>query len=129
MTAYRYVRTGRLPARNANGRWEVDEADLTRFSTGTVATGRRGEPDWTQTRARMLAMLLAGDEAGVWTITESCIASGAQPSQIYLEVLGPCLREVGHLWEQSDIERLRRPALPARRDARRSAARSRVPRR
>jgi excisionase family DNA binding protein len=104
MTAYRYVRTGRLPARNVGGRWEVDERDLARLTRTASRRARRGEPDWKRTRARLLATLVAGDEEGAWTLVDNTIAAGAAPADIHLEALAPSLRKIGDLWERGDID-------------------------
>ena len=40
MTVYRYVRTGRLPARQVAGEWQIEPADLARFREQATAPAR-----------------------------------------------------------------------------------------
>jgi excisionase family DNA binding protein len=102
MTVYRYVRTGRLPAVKVGGQWQVDEADLDRLHADEPVTPLgRSRRSWAT--SRMLDRLLAGDELGAWTIAESALASGAQPSEIHLELLAPALRTIGEQWRAGGI--------------------------
>ena len=100
MTVYRYVRTGRLPAKRVRGTWQVDPADLAhveRSRQGTRATGKA------PSRARLEARLVASDEAGAWDVLEEALASGMEPDQVLLELVGPALRSIGTLWEQGRL--------------------------
>jgi excisionase family DNA binding protein len=100
MTVYRYVRTGRLPAKRVRGAWQVDPADLAhveRSRQGTRATGKA------PSRARLEARLVASDEAGAWDVLEEALASGMEPDQVLLELVGPALRSIGTLWEQGRL--------------------------
>ena len=103
MTAYRYVRTGRLPARRVGGTWRVDPGDLTLVrrskhgSRSPRATGRAPSP------TRLEARLVAGDEAGAWDVLEASLASGMEPEGVLLELVGPALRSIGTLWEHDKL--------------------------
>ena len=100
MTVYRYVRTGRLPAKRVRGTWQVDPADLAhveRSRRGTRATGKA------PSRARLEARLVASDEAGAWDVLEEALASGMEPDQVLLELVGPALHSIGTLWEQGRL--------------------------
>jgi excisionase family DNA binding protein len=100
MTVYRYVRTGRLPAKRVRGTWQVDPADLAhveRSRQGTRATGKA------PSRARLEARLVASDEAGAWDVLEEALASGMEPDEVLLELVGPALRSIGTLWEQGRL--------------------------
>ncbi|HEY7137329.1 MAG TPA: B12-binding domain-containing protein [Acidimicrobiia bacterium] len=104
MTAYRYVRLGRLPARQVNGRWTVRPADLAVLARESGAPrGRKGEPKLSRYRERLLTRLLAGDEPGAWGVVESALTSGSQPPDFYLGALAPALREVGDRWADGTI--------------------------
>lgn len=99
MTAYRYVRTGRLAAEKRGGQWIVDIADVEGF-------GQPGEQD--RTRARVLpsqleARLLAGDENGAIQLIEGAMGSGAGAEEIYLDLLAPALARIGERWAAGDI--------------------------
>lgn len=102
MTAYRYVRTGRLPARREGDRWHVAAADLDAFRRPPPApppAGRRGgEPTARRHRDRLLDRLLAGDEAGAWQVVAAALASRTTPDRAHLDLLAPCLAEVGRRW-------------------------------
>ena len=100
MTAYRYVRTGRLPAARAGAEWRVDRADLELLRTrvAPVPVHTPGRPARAATRARLEARLLAADEPGAWAIVESALAGGANPADVHLDLLGPTLVDVGDQW-------------------------------
>jgi excisionase family DNA binding protein len=127
MTAYRYVRTGRLPAHRQGGRWSVAAADVaelarhrdTRSSQPTAGLGdtddrvpsspdgegtgglrglRPADDDGERYRARLLERLLAGDEPGAWHVVESALVARMRPDRAHLDLLAPCLREIGDRW-------------------------------
>jgi excisionase family DNA binding protein len=105
MTAYRYVRTGKLPARHERGRWQVRVTDVERLAARPAPKrARRGQPDWARTRARLLTTLTAGDEPGAWALVEAALTAGATPPQVHLELLAPVLRRVGDLWERGELD-------------------------
>jgi excisionase family DNA binding protein len=61
MTAYRYVRTGRLPARQSGQEWLIDPDDLpTVGKQAPSGPGRRARRDRVPT---LMTRLTAGDEA------------------------------------------------------------------
>lgn len=104
MTAYRYVRTGRLPATRDGVQWTVDPADLKAFG----ARGPRPSEAARSTRrpsgpSRLQARLLAGDEAGAWTIVEELLVDGLDADEVHLDVLVPALRAIGDAWASGDI--------------------------
>lgn len=100
MTAYRYVRTGRLSAEKVGGEWRVSLSDLEAFTSAaaapaTASGGRVGRVDYHQ---RLEDRLLVGDETGAWRIIESALGSGSEPRDIYLSVLAPALAHIGEEW-------------------------------
>jgi MerR family transcriptional regulator, light-induced transcriptional regulator len=106
MTAYRYVRTGRLPATRIGSQWWVDPRDLPAAAVGNAVAGRlRTETRKTSraTAARRLEdRLVAGDEPGAWTIVEGRLGSGSDPDEILLDGLGEAMRSIGDGWEAGD---------------------------
>jgi excisionase family DNA binding protein len=111
MTAYRYVRTGRLHATRDGGRWSVAPADVDALSdlrgetpglTGRPQGSGHGADDGDdgvdRYRERLLGRLLAGDEAGAWRVVESALVARMRPDRAHLDLLAPCLREVGERW-------------------------------
>jgi excisionase family DNA binding protein len=106
MTAYRYVRLGRLPATKVAGQWTVPVAALAALATGRdvgPAGGRRGRPRLDVHRSRLLDRLLAGDEAGAWSVVEAARASGVEPVALHLDLLAPVLRSVGDRWAIGEL--------------------------
>jgi excisionase family DNA binding protein len=123
MTAYRYVRTGRLPAVKVGAQWRVDTHDVDRLvertarSTGAdgdepaadrdratgsgVGTGRRRRTP--EQRRRLEHRLLAGDEAGAWSVLEAAMTSGYAPEELHLDLLAPTLRSVGDRWAAGEV--------------------------
>ena len=106
MTVYRYVRTGKLPARQVGGEWQIDRADLAMSQTGPPApagpgrsAARTGPKPW---RGRLEARLIAGDEAGAWALVEAALASGMKPEESLLDLVGPAMRSVGDHWENGE---------------------------
>jgi excisionase family DNA binding protein len=113
MTAYRYVRTGQLIATRRDGRWTVTAGDLATFerhqstppSRGRHAAGDGAVDGATglRYRTRLLERLLAGDEAGAWRVVESALVTRMRPDRVHLDLLAPCLREIGDRWAAGSL--------------------------
>ena len=107
MTAYRYVRTGSLPARQCGARWMVDKADVDAMRTpqpaGRPAAARRGSGPG-RARKQLMSRLVAGDEAGAWTTLQSVLAGGADPAAVYVDLLAPVLQMIGDAWEANELQ-------------------------
>jgi len=112
MTAYRYVRSGRLPARQEDGEWRVLLADVQQFAesrrrrttrtSGTRAKhGGRPAADWA---TRFETCLLAGDELGAENLLDDALASGHDLFSLYLEVVSPALVSIGARWQRGDLQ-------------------------
>ncbi len=97
MTAYRYVRTGRLRARRVGTEWVVYPEDLRAFSAEREASGSSEREasgavvdevdpgaDW---RDRLRRTLVTGDETAAWRVLEQALAAGHRPVDCYLELL------------------------------------------
>lgn len=105
MTAYRYVRTGLLPAAKAGAVWQVEEADLDTFveqraappPPGARHTARSLYPD------RLVARLIVADEAGANELVDSALAGGADLDELYLDLLVPALVTIGDRWADGTI--------------------------
>jgi excisionase family DNA binding protein len=100
MTAYRYVRTGRLAARQVGGSWQVRRSSLAALAApGAAGRTRRGSAtDGGRYARRLSDRLVAGDEAEAWRVSEQALASAYSPAGLYLDVLSPALRRVGDEW-------------------------------
>ncbi len=99
MTAYRYVRTGRLLAHKVSGQWQVDENDLASFVEGSATPAPRRErlPQLIEER------LIAGDENGSHKLLEDAMASGAGVEEVYIDLLSPAMIRVGLHWQRGEI--------------------------
>jgi excisionase family DNA binding protein len=95
MTAYRYVRTGRLPATRDGVQWLVDPDDveeLQRPRRRRRGLGRAGAVSDLANR------MVAGDEPGGWKVVEAVLAGGAAPVDVLLDVIAPALHRIGDDW-------------------------------
>ncbi len=96
MTAYKYVRHGRLAATKVGAEWRVRTGDLEVFLAGPAT----GPAPWAD---RLEARLLAGDHAGAWGVVEAAMGSGLDPASVYVRLLAPALRDIGEGWAQGTI--------------------------
>ncbi len=102
MTAYKYVRTGQLPATKAGAEWRVRTADVEALRAApAVPRGRGGRR--VDYAGRLTARLMAGDEAGAWAVIEMALSAGLEPVQVYLELLIPAMQAVGEGWATGTV--------------------------
>lgn len=102
MTAYKYVRTGRLPASRVGHEWRVRRSDLERFRRSATAPPRRGATRDLATRLR--ARLLVGDETGAWSLLDAALASGVEPTDVLVDAIAPAMRRIGLDWEAGVLD-------------------------
>jgi methanogenic corrinoid protein MtbC1 len=102
MTAYKYVRTGLLPASKQGTSWQVAEADLARFEAedATAASPRRTRAGYVD---RLADRLTAADENGASAIVEQALSGGADVEQVYFELIVPALVVIGDRWQQDQV--------------------------
>jgi excisionase family DNA binding protein len=101
MTAYKYVRTGRLHATKSGGQWVVSEEELEAF---TGARGRDQHPQRAEVVPQLLeARLLVGDENGTFQLLENAQSAGASPEELYLDLLTPALVSIGERWHAGEL--------------------------
>src|SRR5579875_888809 len=122
MTAYRYVRQGRLAATRVGTEWRVSEAALDAFTRRGEERGGGGEegpgphgpgphgpgphgpgPRGTDWAGRLLPCLLAGDEPSAWRVMEAALASGHPLAYAYVQMLTPALTAIGSRWEAGEL--------------------------
>ena len=94
MTVYRYVRLGMLQAFKVGSEWRVAVEDLAAFQHDEPSRERRDAP-WAQ---RLQSRLMAGDESGAWKVIEAALSAGLDPKDVYLDVIGPAMHEIGEAW-------------------------------
>lgn len=106
MTVYRYIRTGRLEARQSGSHWVISGPELERFGRSEVAAaGGRGKRSRRDSNAaeRLAARLLVGDENGSWNIAQEMLAGGAVARDVYIDLFVPALRLIGDFWASGAI--------------------------
>lgn len=101
-TAYRWVRSGRLPSELVGGRYEVTPAAVARFAA------RRAEPRRPAPRSPrggfgrlsdgMFRRLVAGDERDARRMVEGLAEDGVSVTTVAQDVLTPALRRIGEEW-------------------------------
>lgn len=114
MTAYRYVRQGRLPAHQEGTVWFVEAADLERFVAGrdaaagaaatpgsgsSSAVGPTATVDWAE---RVRTQLVMGNEVEAWAVVERALASGTTAQRAFLDLLGCTVADVGEMVEAGE---------------------------
>jgi excisionase family DNA binding protein len=100
MTAYRYIRTGRLRARQDVSRWTVAVSDLEALQHSgrrKRGTGRAAS------QSQLLDRLVAGDEPGAWTVVNAALAAGMRASDVHLALLAASLRSIGDKWAAGEL--------------------------
>ena len=104
MTAYRYVRSGRLPAHKRGAEWQVELVDLEQL-VAAPARSPRGSDSAPRAvhRDRLERRLIVGDEQGAWGVVEAALASGAAPAEVLTAVLSPALRSIGQRWADGEL--------------------------
>ena len=107
MTAYRYVRTGRLPGRRVGAHWHVRRADLDQIAAaapaGRSSSATRGSPKRDYVH-RLTSLLVHGDEAEAWRLLQVALGSAFSPEGLYIDVLGPAMRRVGDEWAAGRLD-------------------------
>jgi MerR family transcriptional regulator, light-induced transcriptional regulator len=100
-TAYRWVRTGHLPARLASGRYVVHPSDIDAVKTARATDARPSKPGkqrlTTQAR-RMGTALRNGDEATARQISHTLVGEGTTIADLIQHVFVPGLRDLGQDW-------------------------------
>ena len=100
MTAYRYVRIGRLAAKRVGTEWRVPRSGIDalqkaapagRSKSTTRVHGRRYE-------GQLSACLVEGDEAGAWRVTQDALTAAFSLEDLYLDLLPTAMRHVGDEW-------------------------------
>ena len=107
MTAYRYVRTGRLEAHQHGSKWVVGHKTLERFMESTrpgpVGPRARQRRSWSSSVEHLVARLIEGDEAGGWQLVQEALVGGATPREVYLELFSPAMVLIGERWARGEF--------------------------
>src|ERR1700722_16331366 len=106
MTAYRYVRTGRLQATSVNGNWQIDRQSLLALAgkSGPIRKSRSTKGRSRAVEAKGLERrLIEGDAEGAFGVCEAALVSWARPADLYTEMLVPALRSIGDRWAVGEL--------------------------
>lgn len=101
-TAYKWVRSGRLPAELVAGRYVLDpdavDAFGARRSSPTRPRRRRPRGGFERLGQQMLDALLDGDERTARRLASTLIDDGVPVTTVVQELLAPALRHIGAEW-------------------------------
>ena len=107
MTAYRYVRTGRMLAEKRGGKWWVAPDDLAAVIAEGTGARRRSPQSAEGPREFMVepftVRLIAGDTAGCWDLINDALSGGATPAEVHTRLLQTALVRVGEGWQQGKL--------------------------
>lgn len=105
-TAYRWVRSGRLPALLVTGRYLVKRSDLQRIDDERhkpIVPRPPGDKRLHHQVERMYEALLSGDEAEAVRICQRLVGDGTKVVLLVETVLAPALRRLGAAWHAGDV--------------------------
>jgi excisionase family DNA binding protein len=105
MTAYRYVRTGQMPATRRGGRWWVTTVAIRDFRAGrdrprragAAGAGRAGSPE------QLVRRLVQGDEGGCWQLLQTELENGREPQRLLTDGLAAAMRRIGDAWATGEL--------------------------
>jgi MerR family transcriptional regulator, light-induced transcriptional regulator len=101
-TAYRWVRSGELPAVRVRGRYQLDPDELARFAARRDAPqprrARRPRQGFEPLAERMFDHLVDGDERAARHTVAKLVDDGVRITTVMQEVLAPALSRVGAEW-------------------------------
>jgi len=105
-TAYRWVRSGRLPAVRVQGRYVVDPADLDQLVAERTTPSELPAPSadrLARSAERVADALISGDEAAVRHLARRLVDEGAPLIDLIEKVLVPPLRMIGDAWARGEL--------------------------
>ena len=105
-TAYRWVRSGRLPSQRIDGKYAIDRADLTELTASRMTPERPPAPSGQRlerSSERLYLALIDGDEAGARQLTRRLADEGTPLPNLIQDVLVPPLRRIGERWRGGDL--------------------------
>ena len=105
-TAYRWVRSGRLPSQRVDGRYLVARTDIEAVDAKRKTPTRPTAPseDRIERQAeRMHAALIDGDEATVRKIARRLVDEGTNVVDLIEAGFAPVLRRIGQAWHDGEL--------------------------
>lgn len=127
MTAYRYVRQGRLHAERVGTQWRVHPESVAAFladgeaddhgnagprvggAAGGVTKSRSGV-DWPE---RLATALLAGDEPAAWSTVQRALAAGHDPVYCYLDMIAAAVARIDQQRDAGELNAAHQPLATA----------------
>ena len=101
-TAYKWVRSGALPARRVGGRYVLDPNEVAAFgerrSMPDAVPRRRPRGGYEQLRQQMTTALNDGDESTVRRLVAGLVDNGVALTTVTHELLVPALLHIGSEW-------------------------------
>ncbi len=105
-TAYRWVRSGRLPAQLTGGKYLVSSHDVAEVGASRQRPQAPAAPSPARLRRqseRMHEALLAGDESEVRKIARRLVDEGTTIVDLVEQVIAPPLRAIGQEWHDGKL--------------------------
>jgi excisionase family DNA binding protein len=105
-TAYRWVRSGRLPAQLTGGKYLVSSRDIAEVGASRQRPKDRTAPSSERLQRqskRMHEALLAGDESEVRKIARRLVDEGTTVIDLVEHVISPPLRSIGQEWRDGNL--------------------------
>ncbi|MFT6390807.1 MAG: excisionase family DNA binding protein [Ilumatobacter sp.] len=105
-TAYRWVRSGRLPAQLTGGKYLISSRDLAAVDATRQRPKARTTPGPDRLKRqseRMHEALLAGEETEVRKITRRLVDEGTTIVELVEQVISPPLRWIGQEWHDGNL--------------------------
>jgi len=109
MTAYRYVRQGKLVAVRVKGQWQVTEEALADFQKekvqGQALAPARGDARRKGNYVTEIERCLSGgDFQGASQVVERAIQAGADIKAVYIDIISPAMSRIGERWANGEID-------------------------
>jgi len=109
MTAYRYVRQGKLSATRVKGVWQVTpqaiDESRQRLNERKERPHTGDDPRRTGDYVNELhACLVNADAGGAWGVLQRAIDAGGEIGTVYLEILAPAMARIGEEWSRGEID-------------------------
>lgn len=105
-TAYRWIRSGRLPARLVGGKYAIARDELAAFESRRQQPSSPTAPSTKRVArqaARIRAALLEGDEPTVRSIVRRLTTEGSSAVELIQSMIAPALRDIGRAWHDGEI--------------------------
>ncbi len=103
MTAYRYIRQGRLPATREGAAWKIRTVDVNALRGPSAKRARCGPARVRADAEGLERRMVAGDGTGAWWLVKSHLDGGLDPTGVVNELVIPALRSIGEHWAGGDL--------------------------